>query len=356
MRLPTAALPLVLPGLLVLYPLRAATPPQSAPAGMAWIPGGTFIMGSEAPGAMANEAPAHPVTVSSFWMDIHPVTNAEFAAFVAATGYLTMAERPVDWELIKLQAPPGTPKPPDEVLAPGSLVFTPPDHPVPLDNLARWWSWTNGADWRHPEGPGSNIDGRENHPVVQVSWDDAAAYAAWAGKRLPTEAEWEYAAHGGRYDRRYYWGDELVVEDQYQANTYTGRFPYDNTAADGFPGTSPVDAFPPNGYGLYDMAGNVWNWCSDIYRADTFALRAGQPELCGDPTGPDMNMPEFPVIGDPSPPSAPGVIRRVSKGGSFLCHKDYCESYRPAARRGTPPDTGSGHVGFRLAMDAPAGE
>lgn len=336
-----------------IYPATAAAAPAPSTVAMRWIPGGTFTMGSEAAGAMANEAPAHTVSVSGFWMDAHPVTNAEFARFVAATGYVTIAERPVDWEEMKKQVPPGTPKPPDADLAPGSLVFTPPDHPVPLDDLGRWWTWTSGADWRHPEGPGSSITGRDDHPVVQVAWDDAVAYANWIGKRLPTEAEWEYAAHGGRYETRYYWGDTLGADGVYEANTYTGRFPYDNTAADGFPGTSPVDAFPPNGYGLYDMAGNVWNWCSDLYRADTFALRAGQPELCGDPAGPDMTVPEYPVIGDPSPPTAPGAVRRVTKGGSFLCHADYCESYRPSARRGISPDTGSGHVGFRLVLDAP---
>ncbi len=348
---------LCLPGI---APARAGAASASAvtsasPASaMRWIPGGTFIMGSEAAGAMPNEGPPHQVSVDGFWMAAHPVTNAEFARFVAATGYVTEAERAVDWEEMKKQVPPDTPRPAPEVLAPGALVFTPPDHPVPLDDLNRWWTWTNGADWRHPEGPTSSLDGRENHPVVQVSWNDANAYAQWAGARLPTEAEWEYAAHGGRYDTRYYWGDTLPQSDgKYPTNTYTGRFPYDDTAADGFAGTSPVEAFPPNDYGLYDMAGNVWNWCSDLYRADTFALQAGQPELCSNPVGPDMSIPEFPVIGDPSPPSVPGAVRRVTKGGSFLCNADYCESYRPSARRGTSPDTGSGHVGFRIVSDAP---
>jgi sulfatase modifying factor 1 len=333
--------------------LAASDTTPGGTEGMKWIPGGAYEMGSESPGAMVNEAPAHDVTIDGFWLDAHPVTNADFARFAAATGYLTIAERAVDWEEMKKQMPPGTPKPPAEVLAPGSLVFTPPDRPVPLDNLNRWWSWVTKADWRHPEGPDSSIEGREDHPVVHIAWDDAVAYATWADKRLPTEAEWEFAAHGGNHESRYYWGEALVTAGKYQANTYTGRFPHHNTAADGYPGTSPVDAFPPNGYGLYDMAGNVWNWCSDIYRADTFAHRAGQPEFCHDPTGPDLNVPEIPVRGDPSPPSVPGALRRVTKGGSFLCHADYCESYRPSARRGIPPDTGSGHVGFRLALDAP---
>lgn len=329
---------------------RAAEP--AAPVGMARIPGGEFTMGSEAAGAFPNERPAHTVTVRAFFMDTHPVTNAEFAKFVAATGYRTTAEKPVDWEEMKKEVPPGTPKPPDEALRPGSLVFVAPDRPVPKNDLSAWWVWTNGADWRHPEGPGSTLAGRENHPVVQVSWHDAVAYAKWAGKRLPTEAEWEFAAHGGT-TTRYWWGDTLLVKGRHMANTFQGDFPTRNTAEDGFRGTSPVDAFPENGYGLHDMAGNVWNWCSDIYRADAFALRAGHGELCGNPSGPDLGQPERPVPGDPSPPDVPGQLRRVTKGGSFLCHVSYCESYRPSARRGVPPDTGSSHTGFRCVADIP---
>lgn len=337
---------------LVLLAGIAIAADSGAPAGMVHIPGGKFTMGSDDPTAFPNERPAHAVTVRAFYLDTHPVTNAEFAKFVAATGYKTTAELPVDWEAMKKTVPPGTPKPPDEVLRPGALVFIAPAHPVPTTDLSAWWHWTNGADWRHPEGPGSTLAGRDRHPVVQVSWEDAAAYAKWAGKRLPTEAEWEFAAHGGT-TTRYWWGDTLLLKGKYLANTFQGEFPHRNTAEDGFKGTSPIDAFPKNGYGLHDMGGNVWNWCSDLYRADAFTARAGNCELCGNPTGPDVNQPDRPVPGDPSPPDVPGQIRRVTKGGSFLCHVSYCESYRPAARRGVPPDTGTAHTGFRCAANIP---
>jgi len=328
---------------------------RTTPAGMVLIPGGTFIMGSDADYAYANEKPAHRVQVAPFFLDAKPVTNAEFARFVEATGYITVAERAVDWEELRKQVPPGTPRPPDEALQPGSLIFKPTDGPVDLRNMANWWHWTHGASWRHPEGPGSTIEGREDHPVVHVAWDDANAYAKWAGKRLPTEAEWEFAARGGMVDQRYAWGDEEQPEDLYMVNRWTGEFPYHNDGKDGFVGTSPVGSFPANGYGLFDMGGNVWNWCSDLYRADTFAARAGDEKACCDPQGPENADDERFVPGDPSPPTVPGAERRVTKGGSFLCHPDYCESYRPSARRGTPPDTGSSHVGFRCAMDVAAG-
>jgi sulfatase modifying factor 1 len=340
--------------LLVLPALTLAACGSPKPTdNMALIPGGEFTMGSDSEQAFPNESPAHRVTVAPFFLDVNPVTNADFAKFVQATGYVTVAERPVDWEEMKKQVPPGTPKPPDEVLAPGSLVFQPTDGPVDLRDMSQWWVWTTGASWRQPEGPGSSIKGRENHPVVQVSFEDAQAYAQWAGKRLPTEAEWEFAARGGLENKRYAWGDEENPDGRFMVNRWTGTFPYHNDAADGFPGTSPVGSFPPNGYGLYDMGGNVWNWCSDLYRADTFAARAGDEAACCDPRGPLTAAGETFVPGDPSPPTVPGAERRVTKGGSFLCHPSYCESYRPSARRGTPPDTGSSHVGFRCAKDAP---
>jgi len=320
----------------------------AAPDGMVWIPGGEFTMGSEAPYAYPNEGPAHRVSVSPFFIDRHPVTNAEFAKFVEATGYVTVAERPVDWEVVKTQVPPGTPKPPPEVLQPGSLVFRPTSGPVDLRNMANWWHWTNGASWRHPEGPGSNLDGRDRHPVVQVAWEDAAAYAKWAGKRLPTEAEWEFAARGGGEGQRYFWGDEERPDGRWMANRWTGDFPYRNDKEDGFAGTSPVGSFPENGFGLRDMAGNVWQWCADIYHGGAFKERSG---VCCDPKGPAPGEPEHPLPGDPSPPDVPGVVRRVLKGGSFLCHPDYCESYRPAARRGSTPDSATSHTGFRCAKD-----
>lgn len=325
-----------------------------APTGMAWIPGGEFNMGSEAPFAFPNEKPVHRVQVAPFFLDVHPVTNAEFAKFVEATGFKTVAERAVEWEEMKKQLPPGTPKPPEEVLQPGSLVFRQTSGPVDLRNMSQWWVWMNGASWKHPEGEGSSIEGRENHPVVQIAWEDAQAYAKWAGKRLPTEAEWEFAARGGHEGRRYAWGDLEKTDGKTRLNRWTGDFPYRNDGQDGFVGTAPVGSFPPNDYGLYDMGGNVWNWCSDLYRADTFAARADDKAVCCDPQGPSTPAGEKPMPGDPSPPTVPGAERRVMKGGSFLCHPSYCESYRPSARRGTSPDTGSSHVGFRCAKDAPA--
>jgi formylglycine-generating enzyme required for sulfatase activity len=234
-------------------------------------------------------------------------------------------------------------------------VFRPTAGPVDLRELGRWWHWTPGAHWRQPEGPGSNIDARPDHPVVHIAYEDAEAYAAWAGKRLPTEAEWEFAARGGLARARYPWGDEPPhpAGGPHRANTWTGEFPYNNTATDGFAGTSPVGAYPPNGYGLYDMAGNVWNWCSDRYEADTFAARAGQPGMCYNPVGPPPAAGLRDLPGDPSPADVPGQFRRVIKGGSFLCSPSYCESYRPAARRGSTPDTATSHGGFRCAADVP---
>jgi len=331
----------------------ATGPMLGPPAGMVLIPGGKFLMGSDAGYAYGNEKPAHRVEVAPFFLDATPVTNADFAKFVGETGYITVAERPVIWEELRKQVPAGTPKPPDEVLQPGSLVFRATAGPVDLRDMGNWWQWTHGASWRHPEGPGSTIEGREDHPVVQVAWEDANAYAKWAGKRLPTEAEWEFAARGGLEGARYAWGGEENPDGQFMVNRWTGEFPYRNDASDGFTGTSPVGSFPANGYGLFDMGGNVWNWCSDLYRSDTFADRANDQHACSDPRGPEAMEGERPVAGDPSPPTVAGAERRVIKGGSFLCHPDYCESYRPSARRGTPPDTGSSHVGFRCAMDAP---
>lgn len=315
-------------------------PPGLAPAGMAWVPGGRFTMGSDDPASMPNERPAHPVRVEGVWMDRHPVTNAQFARFVKATSYVTTAERPVDWDELRRQLPPGTPRPPDSQLAPGSLVFTPPPHPVATDDLSAWWQWMPGANWKHPAGPGSSLAGRDSHPVVHVSWDDAVAYARWAGKRLPTEAEWEFAARGGLEGRRYVWGDTFTPHGVHLANTFQGHFPDRQTAEDGHAGTSPVDAFPANGYGLHDMAGNVWQWTADWYRADTYVARASAG-VCDNPPGPIQSL-------DPAEPTVP---KRVIKGGSFLCHASYCESYRPSARRGSSPDTGSSHVGFRLVRD-----
>ncbi len=313
------------------------------PSTMVWIKGGTFTMGSDLEGSRRNEQPTHQVTVDGFWLDKNDVTNTAFRKFTEATGYVTTAERPVDWNELKKQLPADTPKPPDEALKPGSMVFTPPSGPVDLNNMNAWWRWVPGANWRHPEGPGSNLEGREDHPVVQASWDDAVAYARWAGKRLPTEAEWEFAARGGLEKVRFAWGNDFQKDGKFMANTWNGEFPFKNTKDDGFERTSPVGTFAANAYGLYDMGGNVWNWVSDLYRPDTHLLQAKEPS-CRNPQGPTSSW----------NPGHPGQgTERVTKGGSFLCHVDYCESYRPAARRGTPSDTGMSHIGFRCASSSP---
>lgn len=315
---------------------------------MVWIPGGEFTMGSTDPLARADESPQHRVRVDGFWMDATEVTNAQFHAFASATGYITVAERPVDWEVLKRELPPGTPKPPDEMLLPGSAVFTPPDDSVDLRGHHQWWTWTVGASWQHPEGSGppeSSIDDRLDHPVVHVAYEDAVAYCEWAGKRLPTEAEWEYAARGGLDGKVNTWGDEPI--DPSRANIWDGEFPHHNSMEDGFARTSPVKSFPPNGYGLYDMAGNVWEWCSDLYHERTYSMRIaalGADAVAANPAGVaksfDSRNPYEPVL-------------RVVRGGSFLCNDSYCASYRPSARMATSPDTSLAHTGFRCVM-APA--
>ncbi|MGD9644862.1 MAG: formylglycine-generating enzyme family protein [Pirellulales bacterium] len=318
---------------------KAVEPPADAPPQMVWIPPGEFTMGSDDPEARDGEGPPHQVRVDGFWIDETEVTNAQFAEFVKATNYVTTAERKPDWEELKKQVPPGTPKPADELLVASSLVFRPPPGPVPLDDVAQWWEWTAGADWRHPEGPKSSLDGRENHPVVHVSWDDAMAYAKWAGKRLPTEAEWERAARGGLEGKPYVWGDDPVSDMRPQANIWQGNFPNENTERDGFFRTAPVKSYPANGFGLYDMPGNVWEWCSDWYRPDTYDRQLAETGggVVDNPTGPDSSY-------DPREPYAP---KRVHRGGSYLCNASYCSSYRPGARRGTTPDSSMGHLGFR---------
>ncbi len=301
---------------------------------MLWIPSGEFEMGTNDPNSMPNERPAHIVKVEGFWMDEHSVTNAEFKKFVEATNYKTTAEIPVDWEEIKKQLPEGTPKPDASALQPGSMVFTPPNHPVDVKDMFGWWTWTAGANWQHPQGPGSSIVGKEDYPVTQISWDDAVAYANWAGKRLPTEAEWEYASRGGKSGTRYYWGNNLIKNGKYMANTFTGEFPYKNTKEDGYEGAAPVKSFPANDYGLYDMAGNVWNWTADYYNDENHTEMSAS---CYNPNANPRTMMA----------KENNEVRRVTKGGSFLCNPAYCESYRPTARRGTPHDTGMEHIGFR---------
>ncbi len=316
-------------------PAAASARAGQAPPGMRLVPGGEFVMGTDAESAWPDERPPHRVRVDGFWIDEHEVTVAEFRRFVEATGYVTTAERAPDLKEIMAQSPPGTPEPPPEVLVPGSLVFHPTEGPVPLSDYSQWWRWTPGANWRHPNGPGSSTDGKENHPVVHVSWYDAQAYAQWAGKRLPTEAEWEFAARGGLESKPYAWGETPPgAGGKWQANIWQGQFPYQNNASDGFPTTAPVGSFAPNGYGLYDMAGNVWEWCADWYERGLYARRDG---LCVNPAGPAKSD-------DPNQPYTP---ERVQRGGSFLCNDDYCSRYRPSARHGCSPDTGMSHVGFR---------
>lgn len=300
---------------------------HQAPEGMVEIPAGRFAMGSAHP-MMEDARPIHEVELCGFFIDATEVTNAQFAAFVEATGYVTLAERPLD--------PAAFPAAPAELLQPGSVVFSAPAHPVALQNEGQWWRFVPGADWRHPQGPGSSLAGLMDHPVVHVAWPDAAAYATWAGKRLPTEAEWEYAARGGLDGKTYVWGDEFNPGGRYMANTFQGHFPDSNSGADGYAATAPVRSFAPNGFGLFDMAGNVWEWTADWY--DAGAYEAGAVFA---PRGPDESY----------DPVEPGVAKRVQRGGSFLCTDQYCSRYMPGSRGRGAPDTGSNHVGFRLVKD-----
>ena len=301
---------------------------------MCWIPGGAFRMGSDR--HYVEEAPTHRVIVDGFWMDTAPVTNAQFAAFVEATGHVTMAERKPD--------PRDYPGALPHMLRAGSLVFSPTPRPVSLKDWSQWWSFKFGADWRHPLGPDSSIRGLEDHPVVHVAYPDALAYARWAGKSLPTEAQWEYAARGGLEGAEFAWGDELTPNGRHMANIWQGAFPFQNTVEDGYARTSPVGAYPPNGYGLLDMIGNVWEWTCDWYepRHPDEALKAcciprnprgGREERSYDPLQPNVHIP-----------------RKVLKGGSHLCAPSYCRRYRPAARHPEPIDTSTSHVGFRCVV------
>jgi formylglycine-generating enzyme len=302
------------------------------------IEGGTFVMGSSDIDGGVDEYPRHKVQLTGFWMDQTEVTNAEFQKFVEATGYVTTAEKAIDWQEMKKQVPPGTPRPPDSLLAASSLVFQCSQHVVSLSDPSQWWTWKRGADWRHPQGPGSSIEGKDNYPVVHVSWDDANAYASWAGKRLPTEAEWEYAARGGKIAQSFPWGNEGVENGKPKANTWQGDFPNDNTGWDGFKGLAPVKSFMANGYGLYDMAGNVWEWCSDWYDSDYYAQLK---DSIINPKGPLQSN-------DPTEPTVP---KRILRGGSFMCNASYCKGYRVSSRMKSSPDTGLEHTGFRCVSD-----
>ena len=312
----------------VLDTSRSATA-NDAPPGMVWIRGGRFWMGTD---HMEDAQPVHQVEVKGFWIDRSNVTNEEFARFVKATGYVTIAERPLD--------PKEFPKLAPDELAPGSVVFTPPTGPVSLDHPLAWWRFVKGANWQHPQGPGSNLAGKEQYPVVQIAWPDAVAYAKWAGKRLPTEAEWEFAARGGRDRQNYPWGNQLNPNGKWMANTFQGHFPDKNTSEDGYAGVAPVASYPPNDFGLYDMSGNVWQWVADWYRPDYYA-QLGREEIPINPKGPF----------DSFDPQEPGVAKRVQKGGSFLCTDQYCERYMPGARGKGDPETGTNHLGFRCVRE-----
>jgi len=321
---------------------------QNSKEGMVFIQGGSFEMGSdgnikgdgEKGYVGSDEFPKHQVEINSFWMDATEVTNIQFKAFVDATGYVTTAEIAPDWEEIKKSLPPGTPRPPDSVLAPASLVFIQTDGPVLLQDYSQWWRWTIGAHWRHPFGPGSNIEGKDNYPVVHISWDDAQSYCKWAGKRLPTEAEWEYASRGGQTNQIYSWGNEHINKGISKANSWEGDFPYNNELNDGYLYTAPVKSYLPNAYGLYDMAGNVWEWCQDWYHIDYYKMIVN--EISNNPDGPNVSY----------DPDEPYIKKRVMKGGSFMCNDSYCSGYRNSMRMKSSPDTGSLHTGFRTVMDA----
>jgi formylglycine-generating enzyme required for sulfatase activity len=314
-------------------------PPGPAPAGMVWIPGGEFSMGSPdprslphgGPDAMADARPIHRVAVDGFWMDATEVTNDQFARFVKATRHVTVAERAPTREEF--------PTAPPESLVAGSIVFTPPSAAVPLRDHRDWWRYAPGANWRHPQGPGSDLRGRGRYPVVHIAYEDAEAYARWAGKRLPTEAEWEFAARGGLTGAPYAWGSELKPGGRWAANTYQGRFPVhdDGQGEDGFAGIGPVAQFPANGYGLHDVGGNVWEWVSDWYRPDYYAVLAGQGGVARNPTGP----------ADSFDPDEPGQAKRVHRGGSFLCTDQYCTRYMVGTRGKGEVRSSTDHLGFR---------
>jgi len=303
----------------------------NAPEGMIWIPPGSFQMGCDE-ATLDDTLPFHPVTLEGFWMDRTEVTNEQFKRFVDATNYVTEAEKAPQMREVIKHLQPGEPMPAPGSLVPGSLVFYPPKHAVPLTNYWEWWKWTPGACWRHPEGPDSTLDGRENLPVVHICWEDAAAYAKWAGKRLPTEAEWEYAARGGLDRKRYTWGEDLKPDGKWMANIWQGKFPHENSKEDGFAGLAPVASFPANGYGLHDMSGNVWEWCADWYRADYY-----------------LSSPEHNPLGpmDSLDPREKHIPKRVQRGGSYLCNDAYCTRYLPGARGKQDVTSATNHVGFR---------
>jgi formylglycine-generating enzyme required for sulfatase activity len=309
--------------------------------GMTWIPGGTFLMGSDRTD-YPEEGPPHYASVDGFWIDQTTVTAAQFRRFVKATGYVTVAERPLD--------PSDYPNIDPALLVAGSLVFTPTERPIDLTVWQTWWRYVAGANWAHPEGPTSTINGREHHPVTHVCWEDVSAYADWAGKVLPTEAEWEFAARGGLEGAQYTWGEEFMPNGKPMANHWIGEFPWQNLKPAARQRTVPVGSFPPNGYGLFDMAGNVWEWTADFYRADHASVATHA--CCAPPVNPRIESADGSY--DPNEPGGAHVPRRVLKGGSHLCAENYCQRYRPAARQAQQIESSMSHIGFRCIVRAGA--
>jgi sulfatase modifying factor 1 len=311
--------------------------PVKAVVGMVWINGGSYLMGGDDKQAQADEYPKHRVSVKGFYIDATEVTNAQFKKFIDATHYKTTAERTPDWEVIKKQLPPNTPKPDPSLLVKASLVFKPSANKVDLNDYSQWWEWTKNTDWKHPHGPKSDIKNKDNYPVVHISFEDALAYCKWAGKRLPTEAEWEWAARGGLENKIYPWGNEALNVGKVKANTWEGEFPYKNAKIDRYYYAAPVKSYQPNNYGLYDMAGNVWEWCSDYYDSRYYA----SAKVFDNPKGPTKSF-------DPDDTFA---IKRSIRGGSFLCNASYCSGYRVARRMKTSEDSSLEHLGFRCVKD-----
>ena len=314
--------------------------PQNIPNNMVLIPGGEYLMGSDKSESYTNEKPVHRVVVSSFFMDKYEVTNQQFLQFVNETGYTTTAEKKINWDEMMSQLRPGTSRPPDSLLEPGSLIFKASSYSIPLNDESSWWEWEKGASWKHPSGKNSSINEIMDHPVVHISWDDAVAYAQWAGKRLPTEAEWEWAARGKKTDAIYPWGNESINETPMKANFWQGHFPYKNNKQDGYHLTAPVGSFISNEYGLFDMSGNVWEWCSDFYHINSYSYDK-EKGICINPKGPKTSY-------DPSEPFA---IKKILRGGSFLCNDSYCSGYRVSRRMSSSKDTGLMHTGFRCVKD-----
>lgn len=301
---------------------------------MAWIPGGEFLMGTNETDAYTHEKPAQQVFLTGFWMDSTEVTNNQFKEFVDSTGYKTVAEREISWQQLTGET---NPNKADSLLQPGSLVFVQPSKPVLSNDISQWWKFIQGADWLHPDGPQSNLEGKWSHPVVHIAFEDANAFCVWKGKRLPTEAEWEFASRGGKNQLRYAWGNEFAPDGEFMANTYQGSFPVSDLAEDGYSGTAPVKRFPPNEYGLYDMMGNVWEWTSDVYTPQRYANLSQSERYINPKMSTQLSGTHLTV--------------RVTKGGSFLCASNYCINYRPSARQSSEENSSSSNIGFRCVKN-----